>query len=142
MPTPIAAVLRAYADAVFSKDPDAFADLYAPDVGVFDAWDAWSTKGGGAWRTEAEAWFAGLGEDRVVVTFADVAWAEGGPVVAVWGLVTYTAVGPDGETRRAMTNRLGWVLREVPSGWRVVHQHTSVPVALESGRVMPVPDAP
>jgi ketosteroid isomerase-like protein len=64
----IAGVLRAYAAAVYAKDVDAFAALYAEDVQVFDMWGQWSHRGIEAWRTMAAGWFSSLGGRPLSIT--------------------------------------------------------------------------
>jgi len=42
--------MDAYADAVYDKDLEAFAALYAEGVHVFDSWGQWQYDGIDAWR--------------------------------------------------------------------------------------------
>jgi ketosteroid isomerase-like protein len=34
-----------------------------------------------------------------------------------------------------MNNRLSWGLRKTGGSWKVVHEHTSAPVEMETGKV-------
>lgn len=137
--SPAEQVLSAYKRCVWHKDAAAFADLYDPDVEVFDAWDTWRLRGKAAVHAMATAWFQSLGDRGVEVTFADVQDHAAADVAAVATLVTYTAVAADGKALRGRTNRMSLVLRLRPEGWRVVHEHTSVPVGFESGQAVPGP---
>lgn len=137
LPTPIAEVLRAYADCVLRKDAAGFSALYDDDVEVFDAWDTWRLQGRAAMRGMASAWFGAMGDNRVEVTFAGVQAHAGTDLAALSALVTYTAVTADGTVVGSRPNRMSMVLRRTPDGWRVVHEHTSVPVGFTSGQAVP-----
>lgn len=137
-PAPIADVLHAYADCVLRKDATGFAALYDADVQVFDAWDRWRMQGRAAMHAMATAWFQSLGEDRVEVSYSEVHGHAGAELAAVSALVTYTAVGADGKALRSMANRMSLVLKRQPEGWRVVHEHTSVPVGFASRQAIPM----
>lgn len=137
VPTPIAEVLRAYADCVLRKDATGFAALYHDDVQVFDAWDTWRLHGRAAMHGMASAWFGSVGDGRVLVTFAGVHAHAGSDVAALSALVTYTAVAADGSVVGSRPNRMSMVLRRTSDGWRVVHEHTSVPVGFMSGQAVP-----
>jgi uncharacterized protein (TIGR02246 family) len=136
-PAPVVEVLRAYADCVLRKDAAGFAALYDLDVEVFDAWDAWRLQGRAAVQAMASGWFQSLGDNRVEVTFSQVRGHASAEVAAVSALVTYTAVAGDGTTLRSQANRMSLVLRCQPEGWRVVHEHTSVPVGFASRQAIP-----
>lgn len=125
---PVTAILRAYAQAILDQDAVALAALYHPDVRVFDAWDHWQIRGRAAVQHIAGSWFQTLGADRVVVGFSKVQHHAGPSLATISALVTYTAVGPQGARLRAQVNRISLVLQQAPDGWRVVHEHTSVPV--------------
>jgi len=128
----IAAVLERYARAVLEKDVGAFASLYHADVRVFDAWGHWACDGLHAWRQMARAWFDSLGRERVAVSPENLSIEVSGELASVSGMLTYTALAPGGEPVRSMRNRLTWVLRERDGAWKVVHEHTSVPLDFET----------
>ena len=134
---PIDHVLRAYADSVFRKDPDAFAAIYDSDVRVFDAWDSWRSDGKSAVREMAKNWFGSLGEKRVEVVFSEVQGRVESTMAFASAWVTYAAITPTGTRLHAVTNRITLVLHHGPDGWRVVHEHTSVPVEFGSKQVVP-----
>lgn len=141
LPDPIAAFLRAYADSVLRKDATRFAALYHDNVQVFDAWDTWRLQGRTAMHGMATAWFGAIGDRRVQVTFADVHAHAGTDVAAVSALATYTAIAADGAIAGSRPNRMSIVLQRTPDGWRVVHEHTSVPVGFTSGQAVPDEEA-
>lgn len=143
--TPALAHLQAYADAVHRKDAPALAALYADDAVIFDAWDAWlpPLPGAAGVLAMATAWFASLGTASVQVSFSEVVSHTVADMAHVSAFVTYTAVSAQGQAMRAMTNRLSAVLACTGGGWRVVHEHTSVPVDFGAQRAVPFsPAAP
>jgi ketosteroid isomerase-like protein len=127
----LARVLASYAAAVLAKDIDAFMRLYDPRVRVFDAWGVWSYEGADAWQRAVEGWFTSLRSERVRVSFDDVEHAGGRELAIVTAIVTYAVVSPEGETLRAMQNRLTWALRTSGHVPRIVHEHTSPPIDFE-----------
>lgn len=133
-------VLDAYRSAVWAKDVDAFVELYAADLHVFDAWDRWASDREG-WRVMAESWFAALGEERVEVQFGHVRVEAREGIAAVWADVRYTGISAEGERLRSVLNRYSAVLVWAASHWRIKHEHTSVPVDFASGRAIAHKDA-
>jgi ketosteroid isomerase-like protein len=127
----IARVLQSYESAVYAKDVDAFMRLYDPKVRVFDTWGVWSYEGAEAWRVAVEGWLSSLGQERVKVRFEDVQSSGGHDLASLSALVTYANISAQGEPVRAMDNRLTWVLRTSGHVLRIVHEHTSAPIAFE-----------
>lgn len=138
-PTPALEVLRDYANCVLHKDAAGFAGLYDVDVQVFDAWDSWRLQGRAAVQAMATAWFQSLGDSRVEVSFSDVQHHASAEVAALSATVIYTAVDRAGVVLRSQANRISLVLRCGPQGWRVVHEHTSVPVGFVSRQAIALP---
>ncbi len=79
-------------------------------------------------RRMADGWFASVGTDRIVVEFQEVRETIGGDVALAHAFVRFSAVSPEGEELRSMTNRMTWGLRRTPNGWKIEHEHTSVPL--------------
>jgi uncharacterized protein (TIGR02246 family) len=131
----VESLLDAYRDAVDAKDVDAFVAIFADDVRVFDMWGTWSHDGIDAWREMAESWFGSLGDERVRVDFDDVQTTVGEDVAVLSAFVTFAGLSADGEELRSMNNRLTWGLRTVDGTWKVVHEHTSAPVEMATGKV-------
>jgi ketosteroid isomerase-like protein len=42
--------------------------------------------------------------------------------------VCYAALAASGDELRAMQNRLTWVLKPDGGSWKIIHEHTSVPI--------------
>jgi len=133
---PFEVFLAAYADAVHAKDVAAFVGLYDDDLHVFDLWQDWSLQGLAAWRAMAEGWFASLGDERVVVTAAQAQGHTEGDLAFGHAFLTYAAYAADGRRLRSLDNRISVAMRRTAAGWKVVHEHTSVPVEHGSGRAL------
>ena len=130
---PIRQLLAGYSAAVLAKDVDAFMALYADDALIYELWASW-THDIASWREMATGWFAFLGEARSIVEPSDVRYSVSGDMALLTATLTYRAVDPAGKELRALDNRLSWVLRERGGRWQVVHEHTSVPIAHETGK--------
>jgi uncharacterized protein (TIGR02246 family) len=131
----VRALLDAYRDAVRAKDVDAFIAIFADDVRVFDMWGTWSHDGIDSWREMAVGWFGSLGDELVQVDFDDVQTTIGDDTAVLSAFVTFAGLSADGAELRSMNNRLTWGLRKTGGSWKVVHEHTSAPVELATGKV-------
>jgi len=117
-----------YVRAVREKDVAAFLSLYHPAARVFDTWGTWSFEGVEARRKVIEQWFGSLGEEGVAVTFDRVQTTLTGDLASLTARVVYAAIAPDGTELRSMQNRLTWVLQPDGGSWKIIHEHTSVPL--------------
>ncbi len=124
-----------YAAAALRKDVEAMLGLYADDLSAFDTWDAWS-RDSDDWRTMNREWLTSLGEEKVVVTFDDIRTIEDNNIAMATAIVTFAAVAKEGKKLRSLQNRLTWVAARRGTGWKIVHQHTSVPV--DGSRMQPL----
>ena len=125
--------LAAYQAAVLAKDVDAFVAIYDDDAQIFELWGRW-VHDIASWREMARGWFSFLGEERSVVEPRDVRTQVAGDMALLTATLTYRAFDPSGQELRSLDNRLSWVLRQRGGRWRVVHEHTSVPLAHEDGK--------
>lgn len=121
-------VCEGYKRAVHEKDVAAFLGLYHPSARVFDAWEVWSYEGESARRKVIEGWFSSLGEERVAVTFDRLQATVTGELATLTARVIYAAIAASGAELRSMQNRLTWVLRLEGGSWKIIHEHTSVPI--------------
>jgi uncharacterized protein (TIGR02246 family) len=131
----VAALLESYREAVYAKDVDAFVAIFADDVRVFDMWGAWSHDGIDSWREMAVGWFGSLGDELVRVEFDDVQTTVGDDTAVLSAFVTFAGLSAEGEELRSMNNRLTWGMRKTGEIWKVVHEHTSAPVEMATGKV-------
>jgi len=134
--TIVSGMIEAYRVAVFNRDIEALMRLYDPSVRVFDTWDVWSYEGADAWRASVHAWLSTLGDDRVRVTVEDVQVLGESPLLVTSAVFRYAAIDGSGQELRALQNRLTWALRFDGETWKIVHEHTSMPVGHEDGRGM------
>lgn len=130
-------VLERYARAVLEKDLDTFISLYDAEVRVFDAWGRWAYEGLDAWRRVASGWFDSLQDEGVAVVPETMHVAAEGDLATLHGVLAYTAITSAGETIRSMRNRLTWILRKSGGAWKVVHEHTSVPLDFATKAMLP-----
>ena len=128
-------ILRAYAEAVYTRDTQALLALYHPHVTVYDLWQHWQYDGLNAWRGMIEDWFASLGDERVQVTFEDVRSHVTPGMALVHAFATYAGLGATGQRLRAMNNRITLTLTPGGTGWLILHEHSSAPAEFESGKV-------
>jgi uncharacterized protein (TIGR02246 family) len=135
-PNPVLSTLEAYASAVRAKDVDAFVEIYADDVQVFDSWGQWRYSGIDAWRGMAAGWFTSLGDETVDVEFTELRVVAGEDVAFGHAAVTFTGISAAGERLRSMTNRFTIGMEKHYGTWSIVHEHTSLPVDLETGQAI------
>jgi len=121
-------IFDAYQRAIYAKDVSAFMALYSQDVRVFDAWECYCYEDADTWRAVIERWFNSLGKETVQVSIQEVRTVVSSDYASASALVSYTAIAPDGGQLRSMKNRLSWVLACTHTGWKIVHEHTSVPI--------------
>jgi ketosteroid isomerase-like protein len=117
-----------YQRAVHDKDVAAFLGLYHPAARVFDTWGVWSYEGEKDRRKVIEQWFSSLGEERVGVTFDRLQATITGNLASLTARVVYAALSPTGVELRRMQNRLTWALKPADGAWKIIHEHTSVPI--------------
>ena len=122
-------MVEEYVAAVHAKDANAFAELYAEDVRSFDTWAPGLYEGRDAIHAMAEKWFDSVGTDRIRVEFQEVRRIDGEDVGVVHAFVRFSGISAEGEELRSMTNRLTWGLRRDGSGWKIAHEHTSLPTS-------------
>lgn len=132
--TPVHRLLAAYSAAVLAKDVDAFCALYADDVHVFDLWGRWTREGIAEWRAMAQGWFSSLGDERVQVDIADVRADASAELVAGTATLTYHGLAADGRELRSLDNRITLVARRAGDAWKIVHEHTSIPIDHATGK--------
>ena len=136
LPAPVQSALDTYRYSVRARDVDAFMALYHHSVRVFDTWGVWSFDGSDALRGNIEGWFASLGTDHVVVSFDDVRTIVAPELMVVSAMASYAGVSKEGVELRSMQNRLTWALRLEGCDWKIVHEHTSVPVGSDGKGIL------
>jgi ketosteroid isomerase-like protein len=122
-------VLAAYKSAVYEKNVAAFMQLYDENVRIFDTWGIWLFESAAARQPVIQQWLGSLGSERVTVNFDDVLVTCSHDIAIVSAIGTYAAISVDGVELRSMQNRFTWGLKSVENNWKIIHEHTSVPIA-------------
>lgn len=132
------AVAEAYSAAARALDVDALLALYAPDAVIYDLFGSEPFTTAEAWRSQVEEWFGSLEPGDVnTAAFGELTTFTAEALVLAHGIVRYGMAGPDGADKGGITNRLTWALRQGADGaWRIVHEHTSAPVDMETGTLI------
>lgn len=132
-------VLENYKSAVYEKDAEKFLSAYAADVHIYDCWGNWECKGISSWRENVMMWFNNLKEEGnlLKVDFNDLTIEENNNVAFVHCAVSYVAYSEkSGEKLRQMTNRFTFGLKNVNESWLITHEHSSLPIDMQSGKGM------
>lgn len=126
-------LLDQYALAVWNKDADAFLDLYDINIHTYDAWEKWEYAGIKEFSSLPVSWFKESPGERVRVTFMYPEIQESGALAAVWSQVVYSGYDEKDNLLHSLSNRLTMVMKKQGEHWKIVHEHTSVPVNKETG---------
>ena len=129
-------ILENYKTAIHEKDVEKFISMYAPEMHIYDCWGNWESKGISSWKENVVDWFNGLSEDDVLlkVDFNDIAVEENLNLAFIHCAVTFAAHQVEsGEKLRQMTNRFTFGLKKVNESWVITHEHSSLPINMETG---------
>lgn len=120
-----------YATAVAELDREAMVSLYSPTLRMFDMVEPWELRGLAAWQARVESWFSDTQGSSPKAIPRDVEIQTTNEMALVTMLIAYEDADDSG-TRVSMTNRLTWIA--IPDGddWKIIHEHTSVPLDEES----------
>ena len=127
-------ILDNYSRFVRIKDYEGFIGQYAPNIVNYDLWQAAAYNSMSSWKTNIKNWFDGLGDEYVIVTFRDITVYESTNTAFLHGIITYQGHSKEGDVLRAMDNRLSWGLIYLENGWKIVHEHTSLPIDAKTMR--------
>ncbi|MCM3639376.1 nuclear transport factor 2 family protein [Sporosarcina luteola] len=130
-------VLENYRSAVYEKDVEKFLSLYASEVHIYDCWGNWESKGISSWKENVVEWFKGLSADGILlkVEFDDLVVEENSDLAFVHCAVTFAAYLEDScEKLRQMTNRFTFGLKKSNESWVIAHEHSSLPINMETGK--------
>lgn len=125
-------LLNNYSRFVRNKDVEGFIGQYAPNLVNYDLWQAAPYNAISAWQTNIKSWFEGLGDEYVTVTFRDIIVYESVDIAFLNGIITFQGHAKDGDVLREMDNRLSWGLTRIEKQWKIVHEHTSLPIDAET----------
>lgn len=130
---PARQVLDAYRNAVVTRDVDAFLAIYDDDVRLFDAWNRFDEFGVDIWRGMIEDWFGSHPDDEFELRFDDVHAVVGEDVAIVNGILVF-AIVVDGTSAHQQVHRYTAGIQKKGDTWKIVHEHTSMPVHHETGQ--------
>jgi len=124
----IHALVTHYCTAALTKDADAMLRLYDESVLLFDMWDRSAVRGLAEWTPVVRGWLGGLGSETVHVEFEQIDIQAGPDLTVLTAFVRYQARDKAGTMLRQMKNRLTWSLLRRGADWKIIHQHTSIPI--------------
>jgi ketosteroid isomerase-like protein len=127
-------VFDRYVDAVRASDVDALLSLYADDVHVFDMMEPFERHGTETGRDMIEAWF-GHEKGQPSCVIEDLHIEESGDLALARASVCFVVTMADG-VKEQMWTRATWGLRRVEDEWKIMLEHTSVPLSGEDMQPM------
>lgn len=128
------ALLDSWLEAVRRMDPDAIAGHYAPELVAFDAFRQLRFQGVAAYR-EHWAFCLSACPGPIVFELRDLVLSAGADLAYGHFLCRCGFVDETGrETGSWMRVSVG--LRRGEDGWRIAHEHFSLPIDMETGRAM------
>lgn len=128
MTTPESLIDR-YIAAATAIDKNALLALYSPTVRIFDMSMPWQHSSLQSWSEMVDNWFGHMGtHPEAVASNVEIHATEELALITMF--MGYYHDDAEGN-RDGMTNRITWVA--VPEGddWRIVHEHTSVPLTMD-----------
>jgi PhnB protein len=128
--TEIRALIDAQVRALRAKDVDGTLAAFSADVVRFDLAPPLRHDGAGeATRRELAAWF-GTWRGALGYETRDFVVAAAGDLAFAYGYIRISGTRTDG-ARSAVWARQTLGLRRAAGGWRIVHEHSSVPFLMD-----------
>lgn len=124
-------VVDRYTAAVKSLDKQALLALYAPSLRMFDMTSPFELRGPETFAKRVDKWFVDMEGSVPGAKALQIESAASGDLAYMSMLMEYFDVDEEGN-RRGMTNRLTWVLAPDGDDWKIIHEHTSVPLDEET----------
>jgi ketosteroid isomerase-like protein len=81
-----------------------------------------------------QMWFDSLGDNLCEARFAEVVATVRDDVAFAHAAVRYAEVTAEGEQADAMMNRITMALELRKGEWKIVHEHTSLPLDMETAQ--------
>jgi len=128
-------LLENYQSAVLEQNVDKFIAMYDTNVHIFDSWSKWNIIGKDAWRKQVEDWFSVLQRDNSTlrVSYEDCVIYEEGDLASIHTNIRFSEYNSNKIEFRHLTNRFTFILRKVDSVWKIVHEHSSLPINPDDG---------
>lgn len=129
-------LLENFQSAVLEQDVDKFISMYDINVHVFDSWSKWNIIGSAEWRKHVEGWFSVLKRDNSVlkVSYEDCVVYENGDLASIHTNVRFSEFNSNKIEFRHLTNRFTFILKKIDSTWKIVHEHSSLPINPDDGK--------
>jgi ketosteroid isomerase-like protein len=123
-----------FAAGVRAADVAAIMKVYQPGESllVFDVVPPRQYVGAEAYRKDWQS-FLGAVKGPVKFEISDLKVEADGPLAWSHSIQHFSGAGANGQPMD-LTARVTDVYRKTPNGWRIVHEHVSVPVDLETGK--------
>lgn len=131
-------VIENYQSAVLEQDVEKFVSLYATNLHIYDCWADWECRSFSKWEEGTKKWFEGLKEEGVQlkVEMKDTVIEVDSSIAFIYSNVSFIAYNEAGEKLRQMTNRFTFGLKKEKDSWKIIHQHSSLPISMETGKGM------
>ena len=129
----IRALLKARVDAVKAKNIDAMVASHAPSILAYDLVEPLQYVGLEALRTRIKQWFDGF-ESEMIYEVRDLKVTAADEVAFCHGLHHVKGTAKGGK-QIDMFWRATQCLRCIGGKWMIVHEHSSVPFDMASGKV-------
>lgn len=120
-------VLERYVTAVKTMDKQALLALYAPTVRFFDMSAPFELRGLDVFAQRVESWFTHIEGSVPDAEGKQAESATSGDLAYMTMLMDFSDLDDEG-VRRTMLNRLTWVMALDGDDWKIIHEHTSVPL--------------
>lgn len=129
-------VIENYKSAVYEQDVEKFVSAYATNIQVYDCWEDWEYKGISKWKKAVNGWFNHLKVEGVQlkVELKDLVIEENAGLAFIYSNMTLIAYNGSGEKLRQITNRFTFGLKKENNSWKIIHQHSSLPISMETGK--------
>jgi len=132
----VQSVLDRYIQTVEASDVEGLLSLYSDDVHIYDMMMPFERRGPESGREMISAWLNESGRQECAIE--DLVVLEEGDLAVARASVRY-GINMDEGTHHTMWNRVTWTLRRIDGEWKIVAEHTSVP--LSDPEMQPVFDA-
>ncbi|WP_062232314.1 YybH family protein [Fictibacillus sp. FJAT-27399] len=134
--TKVQDVIENYKSAVYEQDVEKFVSAYATNIQVYDCWEDWEYKGISKWKEAVNGWFNHLKEGGVQlkVELNDLVVEENAGLAFIYSNMSLIAYNGSEEKLRQITNRFTFGLKKENNSWKIIHQHSSLPISMETGK--------
>lgn len=128
-------VLDLYKLVVYNQDINLFMDLYDDSIHIFDSWNTWEIKSKSEWKKVIENWFSGLKRDgsTLRVSFEDPLIHQDDSIAFIHVSTRFSEFNSHNIEFRHLTNRFTFGLVKKNGDWKIVHEHSSLPIDSDKG---------